>query len=1173
MADVIQQHIRNLRRKIRFRLFVTGVCLVFAVATFGSAVAIALDWLLELTAGVRVLLLLGVSGATLYVAWRYLVRPLTARFSDVWVAIQVEKHYPWLKDELASAVSFSRDASAEETVAGSEELRQAVIRRATQGVLTVDTGVIFRAGPFRVALAAGAMALGLAVTAWLVNPVFVAIGVARLYAPFSDTRWPYQTVLEFEGFQRRLARGEPFEIRVRVVAGRVPDSAIAYLQFEDGTVASQPLRPAGKRGFAGGVESVLTPFDVWVEAGSARTGAIHVDVVPPPDVAELHGELRLPAYTRKAPEPLPEGVGNIRAVWGSEVLLHLKFTKPLVEAAVRFEDGAAQPVELSGDGVEGRVVLRVDRDTAYWFTLKDRDGITNRKVVRYQMRAVEDQAPEVFVVEPQGTSYVTPQAVVDLRGSVKDDYGIGRVWLVHWMGEEEEPEGASEVDLALPDPPVEQLDFENAWALAPLGLELGQVVSFYIAARDLDDLRGPNVGRSRIYRLFVVTPAELLDRLADRQRVIQEELERIQRQEEHTQQDVADLLEEARQGTAVEEEDLGQVRAAELSQQQVRRLLTGASGVRELARQTLKQLENNSLEQDDLAERLRELLAALELLDEGALAEAERQLLVARRAAEQAARNQRPLGEQGRQSLERAGAAQERVIDELARMLDEFGRYENLRAVARDAEELAEQQEQLAEQAREVGARTVGRRPEDLPADLRAELGKLAGRQEAARSRLQQLQERMRALAERLAEEDPVAAEALRQAAENSQRAGTEELMREAARDLRENRVGEAQQRQQQAVRDLRALLDALQQSGTPDLRQLVQQLRELEQKLEEVRRRQLQQLERTRQAKNDQDEEQRRRELQELARQQRELEQQLSRLAQQMARLNARNAARRSSSAAGRMGRAAQSMQQGNAERAEQEQEQVLEDLQRAQQELEQARREAEALLAMEQLRRLESQIVHLHERQLAAAEETDRLRGEHEKAGKRWSRPLLASLARARREQERIRAETEGLIEALDAAPVYVLVLRNAISLMDAATTGLQQRDVSVQTAELQRNAAAQFAKLLEALKPQEGEGQGQQAGNQQGSGQGGGAGGNEGLMRLVAQLRLLKMLQIDIKEQTEQIERTRRQMGDLPPEQLKRLEDLQQLQGQLADIVRQLTPENPEPLPQEPEGERGD
>ncbi len=1159
MTEIIQAHLRRVRRRIRLRLFLIGLFLVGSVFVCGSALAILLDWALELSRGVRTLLAAFVLGSTAYVAWRYLVRPALTRLSDVWLARQIERYYPSLKHELAGAVEFLRE-EGDETVAGSAELRAAVVRKVSEQLRAVESGVILRQGPYRFATLAATVSVGIALAALVLGGDLVAIGVARLYAPFGSARWPYQTVLTFRDLKTRVARGDPYEVHVEVVSGRVPDRAVVHLEFEDGTVAVQPLRPVGRRAFAGGVESVLAPFNVWVEAGNARTGSAHVDVVPPPDVAELHGEVRFPKYTRTPPKGLPEGVGNVRAVWGSEVRLTAKFTKPLSQALLRFEGGRTVQMALSEDGLGASVNFRIDRDTSYWLELKDREGLRNRNVVRFQIRALEDRAPEVFLVEPQGTSYVTPKAVLTVRGSAKDDFGVGRVWLSHWMGEEKEPEASKQIELLRVDPPEERVEFEHRWSLEPLKLELGQVVSFYVAASDMDNLRGPNVGKSRVYRLFVVTPEELLDRLVDRQRVIQEELERVLRQEEHTRQDVADALEEARQGANVEEEDLGQIRSAELSQQQVRRLLTRSSGVRDLAQQTLKALEDNALEQDELAERLRELITALDLLDRGALAEAERQLLVARRAAEEAARRRRPLGERGTEALQRAEAAQQQVISDLARMLDEFGRYENLRAIARDAERLAQQQEQLAQQSRDVGARTVGRRPEDLPPDLRAELGKLAGRQENARAALRQLQERMKALSERLAQEDPVAAEMLRQAAENSERAGTEDLMRQASQALRDNRVGEAQQRQEQAAQDLRNLLETLQQSGTPNLEQLVKQLRELEKKLEEVRRRQLQQLQRTRRAANEQDEARRRRELQELARQQRELERELSRLAQQMARLNARNASRRASSAAGRMGRAAQSMQQDQANQAEQEQEQVLEDLQQAQQELERARREAEALLAMEQLRRIESQIVHLHDRQVAAAEETARIRTKRQERNGRWSRPLLASVARARREQDRIRKETELLIDALDAAPVYVLVLRNAISLMDSALRRLGQRDVGQETERAQREAAAQFARLLEALKPEEGEAEG---GNQQGGGgQGGGQGGSaNGLMQLVAQLRLLKMLQTDIKQQTEQIEATRARTGQLTPEQQQRLEELERLQGELADIVRQLTPEAPD------------
>ena len=1160
MVNMIEAHLRRLRRNIRWRAALTGIFLLFATLTVGTGAIAGLDWYFEFSAGMRVLLLVALLAFSGWVAWRLLIVPVATTFSDVWLALQIERHYPELRDWLTSAVSFLRADESEE-VAGSVELREAVVRAAERAALTVEPGMVLRRRPFRWAAAAFALTLALSVAMAIVMPGLVRTGLARVFLPFGDARWPHQTVLEFVELKQRLARGEPFTVRVKVVSGRVPDSATATFEFQEGGSALEPMRARGRREFVASLDTVLSPFKVRVNAGSAVLGPVAVDVLPPPDVQELKLSVRYPDYTGRGTETLPDGVGHVKAVRGSRVQLAATFSKPVRSASIVFDDGNRLPLELDADRKAGQTEFPLTKDGSYWLKLVDDDGLTNRDFSRFELRALEDKPPEVFVDKPQGAVYVTPQAQLPIRVTVKDDFGVKRVWLAYWKGEQQ-PQAPGEVELAAPEQPAKRIDVQYGWELRGLALSVGEVVSFYLAAADADTLHGPNVGKSRVFRAYVVTGDELLERLVDRQRAIQEELERTLRQQQEAAADVDDLLEEARQDAQVEERTVGELRATELSQQQVRRRLTGTSGLMRLARETLEQLENNRLEQDEFAQRLRELITATETLDRSALQEAERQLLVARKAAESAAGRNSPLPERGEQALAGAREAQEVVTRELQRMLEEFGRYENLRAIARDAERLVEQQQQLLDQSRQLGARTVGKDLSELPPELRAGLGKLANRQDQLRSGLQQLRERMRQLSQKLAQEDPVAAETLRQAAENSERAGTGELMREAAQQLRSNRVGEASERQQQAAEDLKNLLDALQQNSTPDLKELVRQLRQLEQQLEQLRKRQLQLLQRTQRASNEQDEQARRRELQRLARQQRQLERELSRLAQQMARLNARNAARRSSSAAGQMGQAAQQLQADQGNQAQQQQQRVLEDLQQAQQELQRARREAEALLAMEQLRRIESQLVSLYERQKAAAAETRRI---HQlrtaRARARWTRPLLASLGRLRQEQQHIRTETATATETLDSAPVFALVLKRAMSLMDEAVQRLKQRHADAATASLQDQAAAQIAKLLEALKQDRAEGQ--QPRNSGSGGGGGGGGGGSGIS-LVAQLKLLKMLQIEIKEATEQIERLRQQ-GPLPPQQRQRLEELQTLQGELADIVRQLTRPSPEPQEQ--------
>jgi uncharacterized protein (UPF0147 family) len=1172
MAVCVEARLRRLRWRIRSHAFLAGLCLVTATALGGGTLLGLMDWWLELSSGVRAVLALAWGLGCLWVGWRFWVLPLWTRLSEVALALWVEKQRPGLRDQLASAVSFVLEQRRGLAAGDSPELRAAVIQQVEQAIETVSWGGLLNRRSLRWALMAATAALGpfLALLVW--DPLSVSIAARRLLLPFGEARWPHQTVLEFVDLKTRVARGDPFEVVVRAVSGRIPDGAEATYTYEDGTSSVQPLKPRGKRDFVGGLEVALTPFRVSVQAGNTQIGPVPIDVVPPPDVKDLAVTLEYPAYTRRPPEKLPEGAGQVRAVWGSQAKLWVRFTKPVTEAEIRFDDGSRVPLNLDADHRSGSAQFRVQRDGSYWLKLIDRDGIENRQVVRYELRALPDRAPEVVLEEPSGDLFVTPQGKVLVKVLLKDDFGVQRATLHYKVGEEETGSEHQEDWGMFPETPT-RIELRRHWDLAPLKLQIGQVVTWYLSAKDADDLRGPNVGKSRAGRLFVVGDRELLDRLADRQRLLVEELARVLRQEQQIATGIADLREEAAQETPVRERHVSQLRAAEVAQQQVRRQLTGPHGVQQLAAQTLNELTNNQLSSEALAQRLGQVVSVLEALDAGPLAEAERHLLEARKGIERAAAQQQSFDPQTREDLAAVSDRQQKVIETLGQLLQDLGRWENLREVARDAESLLQQQAELAERSRELGAKTLGQLADELPAELRAGLGKVSHRQEQLGGALERLQQRMRDVAARVSAQEPGVGQLLQQAAEALETAGTSGLMRQAAQDLRQNRVGEAQRAQGQALRDLQSLLDLLQQES-PGLQRLVRELRRMEQELEELRKRQLQHLERVQKLAQEGDQNKSARELAELARQQRELEQELRRLQMQMSRYNARRAAHRGASAAGRMRRAAEQLGQNQTAEAAQEEQGVLEDLQAAQDELAQARREAEALLAMEQLRQIEGQLQSLYERQVAATKEGQRLVQELQGRQDRWTRALLSSALRLAQEQGHVAADAAALIKALDQAPTFALVLKHAVALMERARDRLQDRQVNDETLRVQKQAEAQLSLLLEALKQdQQGDRQEEQGdGNQQGGGGGSGAGRAAGIP-LIAQLKLLKMLQMDINQGTAELDRAKLQEGgEWTPEQKDHLRRLQQLQGELANTVRSLTEATAE-MPEDHEADAGD
>ena len=243
-----------------------------------------------------------------------------------------------------------------------------------------------------------------------------------------------------------------------------------------------------------------------------------------------------------------------------------------------------------------------------------------------------------------------------------------------------------------------------------------------------------------------------------------------------------------------------------------------------------------------------------------------------------------------KQSLAEAKTNQKAIADELQKMLDGLSEFETYRGVVKDAQDLLKKQEETMKQAADAATKPdlMGKPADALSPEQKADLGNLASRQSDVAKGLQNLLERMDELAKRLDESDPLAASAMREAANKSRKQGTGAKMGEAADQLEKNQMGQARSRQETARQELRELVDAVQNRRERELSRLVKELKKAEAELRELRKRQAQNLKATREAQKNPDAKERRDQLKKLAKEQAQIQQELKRQLQRLAKLNA---------------------------------------------------------------------------------------------------------------------------------------------------------------------------------------------------------------------------------------------------------------------------------------------
>jgi len=842
MFHPLQAKIARLRARVRRLAIVYGLGWSLGA---GLAVVVALglaDYVLRFQdPGIRVLASLAVLAVLGWTGYRFLYRVATAPLGDVDLARRVQRRFPLLGDDLASAVEFIGQP-ADDFTAGSVALRQAVIVRAAAEVQGLDLREALRPRPAWVALLF-ALLIGLGAAALAVaDPRSCRIALARLIQPLANIPWPQVHHLAIRNPTGRIARGQPFEVEVVDREGvRLPAEVRIHYRSEnpDGTLTheAEPMRLV--RGMmVARRERVMRPFSFRAEGGDDRSMPWQpVDVVEPPAIKSLRVELTPPPYTGWPPE---RSDGNIRALFGTRAEITAATTKPLSSAMLLVEGGAALAARITEDGYGLAVPAAasspwiIDGRRSYTFRLTDREGLSGGEDVRWEIHGVPDTPPTVSMDEPNADLFVVPKAVVPLRVTAEDNLAIRKIdlefarsdraespqSLTLYAGPDHPPRTSGAATLFGPS---DRRTLAYAWKLEGLQLAPGAQVTFRAAARDYK----PQVAKSDPRRLTIITPEELAERITSRQAAILAELSRVLDMQRRGREQVSTLEKRAAEAWRLAQIDIDQLRGAELNQRQVEHTLTSRSeGVPLHIFGLLADLENNRVDQPDVKRQMDSLLAEIQRLATGDLPAVERELTAAIKSAQAVLERTVPAepkpGSPGiagveaavRGPMAAAGKHQDAVIAALERMVDTLGRADRFRRFHRDVGQLAAHEQALARRTEEIARRTLTKDLKDLAPQESAELSAAAGEQAEIARRLESIEQAMDQAAAAAPGDDPAAAQAVAAGLQRARQRNLTGQMRAAAERIQRNQLGQAMDQQRQIVDNLQELLDIL--SGRP---------------------------------------------------------------------------------------------------------------------------------------------------------------------------------------------------------------------------------------------------------------------------------------------------------------------------------------------------------------------
>jgi hypothetical protein len=882
------------RRRAKRLTLAYGLGIVVAAALGLLLATVLLDYLFNLRALPRLVVMAAAMGTLIYAAVRWIAQPALARISLSDIAGRLERAFPQFDDRLRSTLDFLRSSSPQPgglSDGGSEVMKERVVEQATALAASIDLSSAVVAKPAWYSLGGAAASLLLfTLLAGLAGGQIRSIALKHLLMPFADRPWPKRVQISADGtLPTRVPVGQRLDVRMTLVRGDKPSmKPVVCYQYDNGPIEQEFMsrsEAAGENGVYSAsldarVDSTKSTgnLHVWMKAGDDRLDLPAITVVPRLAVKSVEAVITAPKYVTNLP-PTTVNLSAAPAVMavGSDVALRVTFNKPLAaNGAVSIEPLASNPPSTqpvvpaqAAWSPEGEMT-EVGRFTAlnplrFHLRAVDVDGFSNNALEEYELIVRPDQTPSVQIENPRRNEERTAVATIPLQGLAEDDYGIQTLKLVVDRIERasnskaaSEAGGANPAAATAPAPSHWEIplvdDAKPSHSVSWNRIEgTGDRQRFRANyAWDLAQLKEASLAGGDIleYYLLVTDNFNLNGQMhaavpSGKLRIS------IISQEEFTNRVIADL-----QLAKTQVEDVQRVQSR--TQQETTNLsddtknkktfddadrvaaqrLTGeqsavAGQTRQIAAKVEEigqRLAENKSPQQDLKDLARDV--ANDLNDA-----AEKPM---KQAAEGLTDAQQPKAVDDRNAnLNDAKSQQAEANDDLQRSMDRMGDIGSLQQTIARINDLLRQQKEVAAQTQDAGKDNLGKRPEEMSPQDRQKLEAAADAQAKLADRTAKALDAMKKAADALSKTDPAAAEAMSKAAATAQQQQVTQQQQKAADSAKQNQQASAQSAQQQAELGLQMIAADLEQAERRKLAQLSKQLEELQQQITNLIRRQ----------------------------------------------------------------------------------------------------------------------------------------------------------------------------------------------------------------------------------------------------------------------------------------------------------------------------------------------
>ena len=508
-----------------------------AGALLGAALSylfvFAFDRLGDTPALLRLLLMLVTAGVWAGAVYWWLRHWLFRRRDHRDLARLVQRHIPRLGDRLLGAVELAEGGN--ERLTASPALLRAALAQVAHEARKFDfTLAVPRRRSRRLSLAVGLLLACAALTA-VFAPMAAHNALVRWLKPLAPVaRFTFVSLDALPDFLV-TPHGEPFEIAVGLSGAsrwRPPEVAARIADQSE-------IRASFSRGAA----LLRFPGQTAEERLALRVGDFRKSIlIQPkfrPELLRMAAQVRWPAYLGHADEEFTIGGGRFLLLAGAQVAFAGQTSRELSQGV--FSNGTAQALNVSSNGFCTAPVLlttNLDAEVATNCTLAfewtDIFGLRCAAPYRLELMSRSDEPPLVTGEGLAENVAILPDEVLEWKIGARDDYGLQRVWLQHWIeavpGSEAPTNAPQERPLAAG---AQNLTATNLTArIAPLAWQIPEGVTLCLQACAVDYFPERTPATSAVVRVHILSRAEHARLVQEQARQLLARLEDVAREEE-----------------------------------------------------------------------------------------------------------------------------------------------------------------------------------------------------------------------------------------------------------------------------------------------------------------------------------------------------------------------------------------------------------------------------------------------------------------------------------------------------------------------------------------------------------------------------------------------------------------------------------------------------------------